>query len=82
MQQKNNYICYMKIKLSLFPFKDSGKIATIHSGLFKANSKFNTKERWGVEKGRTRWEVCHQYKNEEREKWHRRSWLKSALGVC
>lgn len=65
---KNNYICFLKVELSLIPFKDSGKITVIHSRLFKASSKFNTKERWGVEKGRSRWEVCHQHKNREREK--------------
>jgi len=63
------------MELNLVPFKDSGKIAVIHSSWFKASSKFNAKERLGVEKGRSRWEVCPQYKNREHEKWHRRSWL-------
>lgn len=38
LHYKNNYICFLKIELSLVHFKDSGKIAIIHSGLLKARS--------------------------------------------
>lgn len=68
LKYKNNYICFLKIELSVVPFKDRGKIAVIHSSLFKASNKFNTKEWWGVKQGRSRWEVCHQYKSGELEK--------------
>lgn len=81
----NPTVLFLKVELSLIPFKDSSKIVIIHRGFFKANSKFNTKEGWVAKKGRSRWEVCHQYKNGEWEKCHRSwliLWLKSALGVC
>lgn len=58
LQYKNNYICFLKIESILSFCKDSGKMV-IHSSLFKACSQFSMKERWGVEKGRSRWEVCH-----------------------
>lgn len=47
LQYKNNCICFLKIELSLAPFKDSSKIAILHSDLFKANSKFNNRRKVG-----------------------------------
>lgn len=70
----NSTVFFLIVELSLVPFKDSGQIVIIDRGFVKANSKFNTKERWVAKKGRSRWEVCHQYKNGEHEKCHR-SWL-------
>lgn len=81
----NPSVFFQKVELSLVPFEDSSKTLIVHRGSFKANIKFNTKERWVAKKGRSRLEVCHQYKNGKREKYHKSLlilWLKSPLGVC
>lgn len=53
-----NYVCFLKVESILIPCKDSVKMV-IHCSLFKASSQCSMKERWGVEKDRSRWEVCH-----------------------